>query len=67
MKKYKLPKEFFYIIEGKISNVDYLTFSFDEEDRQKYKDIIEEEKSAGNYFETREEAEEYLEYLMIFY
>lgn len=31
-----MPKEFFYIIGGKISNVDYLTFSFDEEDRQKY-------------------------------
>jgi hypothetical protein len=63
VKELKLPKEFFYIIGGKISNVDYLTFSFDEEDRQKYKDIIEEEKSVGNYFETREEAEEYLEFL----
>lgn len=63
VKELKLPKEFFYIIGGKISNVDYLTFSFDEEDRQKYKDIIEEEKSVGNYFETREEAEKYLEYL----
>ena len=63
VKELKLPKEFFYIIGGKISNVDYLTLLFDEEDRQKYKDIIEEEKSVGNYFETREEAEKYLEYL----
>ena len=59
----ELPKEFFYIIRGKISKVEYLTFSLNEDTKQEYRNIIEEEKSVGNYFETEEEAEEYLEYL----
>lgn len=58
-----LPKEFFYIVGGKISKVEYLTFSFDEDTKQEYKEIIEREKSVGNYFETGEEAKKYLEYL----
>lgn len=59
----ELPKEFFYIIGGKISKVKYLTFSLNEDTKQEYRNIIEEEKSVGNYFETKEEAEKYLEYL----
>ena len=59
----ELPKEFFYIIRGKISKVEYFTFSLNEDTKQEYRNIIEEEKSVGNYFETKEEAEKYLEYL----
>ena len=59
----ELPKEFCYIVRGKISKVEYLTFSLNENTKQEYIDIIEEEKSVGNYFETKEEAEKYLEYL----
>ncbi len=63
IKEPELPKEFFYIIEGKISKVEYLTFSLNEDTKQEYRNIIEEEKSVGNYFKTKEEAEKYLEYL----
>lgn len=63
IKEPKLPKEFFFIVGEKIGNVEYLTFSFDEETRREYKKIVEEYKSVGNYFETKEEAESYLEYL----
>ena len=63
VKEPELPKEFFYVIRGKISKVEYLTFSLNESTKQEYIDIIEEEKSVGNYFETKEEAEKYLEYL----
>lgn len=59
----ELPKEFFYVLINKIASVNYLTYSFDEETRQEYRNIVEKHKSVDNYFETEEEAEEYLEYL----
>lgn len=59
----KMPKEFFFISVNKVVNVNYNSFSFDEESRQNYRDIIEKYKSVGNCFKTKEEAEEYLEYL----
>ena len=58
-----LPKEFFYVLINKIASVNYLTFSFDEETRQEYRNIVEKHKSVDNYFETEEEAKKYLEYL----
>ena len=63
IKETELPKEFFFIVSGKIGNIEYLTFSLNEDTKQEYKNIIEEYKGVGNYFETREEAEKYLEYL----
>ena len=63
IKEPELPKEFFFIVSGKIGNIEYLTFSLNEDTKQEYKNIIEEYKGVGNYFETREEAEKYLEYL----
>jgi len=63
IKELELPKEFFYVLINKIASVNYLTYSFDEETRQEYRNIVEKHKSVGNYFETREEAEKYLEYL----
>lgn len=59
----ELPKEFFYVLINKIASVNYLTYSFDEETRQEYRNIVEKHKSVDNYFETEEEAEKYLEYL----
>ena len=63
IKEPKLPKEFFFIVGEKNGNVEYLTFSFDEETRREYKKIVEEYKSIGNCFETRKEAESYLDFL----
>ena len=59
----ELPKEFFYVLINKIASVNYLTYSFDEETRQEYRNIVEKHKSVDNYFETEEEAKKYLEYL----
>lgn len=59
----ELPKEFFYVLINKIATVNYLTFSFDKDDKKKYIKHMEECKSVGNYFDTKEEAEKYLEYL----
>lgn len=63
VKEPELPKEFFYVLINKIASVNYLTFSFDEETRQEYRNIVEKHKSVDNYFETEEEAKKYLEYL----
>ena len=63
VKEPELPKEFFYVLINKIASVNYLTFSFDEETRQEYRNIVEKHKSVDNYFETKEEAEKYLAYL----
>lgn len=63
VKEPELPKEFFYVLINKIASVNYLTFSFDEETKQEYRNIVEKNKSVDNYFETKEEAEKYLEYL----
>ena len=57
------PKEFFYVLINRIASVSYLAFSFDEETKQEYRNIVEKHKSVDNYFETKEEAEKYLEYL----
>ncbi len=59
----ELPKEFFYVLINKIATVNYLTFSFDKDDKKKYIKHMEECKSVGNYFDTKEEAEKYLTYL----
>lgn len=63
VKEPELPKEFFYVLINKIASVNYLTYSFDEETRQEYRNIVEKHKSVDNYFETKEEAEKYLAYL----
>ena len=63
VKEPELPKEFFYVLINKIASVNYFAYSFDEETRQEYRNIVEKHKSVDNYFETEEEAEKYLEYL----
>lgn len=63
VKEPELPKEFFFVLINKIASVNYLAYSFDEETRQEYRNIVKKHKSVDNYFETREEAEKYLEYL----
>ena len=63
VKELELPKEFFYVLINKIASVNYLTFSFDKDDKKKYIKHMEECKSIGNYFETQEEALKYFEYL----
>lgn len=64
IKEPELPKEFFYVLINKIASVNYLTFSLDEDDKKKYIKHMEECKSVGNHFETEEEAEKYLEFLL---
>lgn len=59
----ELPKKFFYINIDMVSGYNYSYFSMDENTRQEYIRFTERYKSVGNYFETEEEAEKYLEYL----
>lgn len=63
IKELELPKEFFYINIDIVTGYNYSYFSIDENTRQEYIRFIERYKSVGNYFETRDEAEKYLEYL----
>lgn len=63
VKELELPKEFFFVLINKIVSVNYLAYSFDEETKQEYRNIVEKHKSVGNFFETREEAESYLDFL----
>ena len=63
VKELKLPKEFFYINIDMVTGYSFSYFSMDENTRQEYIRFMERHKSVGNYFETREEAEKYLEYL----
>lgn len=57
------PKEFFCIDIDKVVCYDHSFFSSSENTRQEYIRFMEKYKSVGNYFETRKEAEKYLEYL----
>lgn len=59
----ELPKEFFCVDIDRVLGYDYSYFSSSKNTRQEYIRFIEKYKSVGNYFETREEAEKYLEYL----
>lgn len=63
IKEPELPKEFFCIDIDKVICYDYSYFSSNENTRQEYIRFMEKYKSVGNFFETREEAEKYLEYL----
>ena len=59
----ELPKEFFCIDIDKVIGYGYSYFSMNENTIQEYIRFIEKYKSVGNYFDTEEEAEKYLEYL----
>lgn len=63
VKEPELPKEFFYINIDIVTGYSFSYFSMDENTRQEYIRLTERYKSVGNYFETHEEAEKYLEYL----
>lgn len=63
IKEPELPKEFFCIDINKVIGYDYSYFSMNKNTIQEYIRFIEQYKSVGNYFETKEEAEKYLEYL----
>lgn len=63
VKEPELPKEFFCINIDKVINYNYYLFQSRESTRQEYARFVEGYKSVGSFFETREEAEEYLEYL----
>lgn len=58
-----ISDHFYIILGGKVAVIKYIDFSFDKETEQQYMDKKDECKSVGNCFETREEAEKYLEYL----
>ena len=63
IKEPELSEEFFYINIDMVTGYNYSYFSMDENTRQEYIRFTERYKSVGNYFETKEEAEKYLEYL----
>lgn len=63
VKEPELPKEFFCIDVDKVICYGYSFFQHSENTRQEYIRFTEKYKSVGNYFETKEEAEKYLEYL----
>lgn len=63
VKELELPKEFFYINIDMVTGYSFSYFSMDENTRQEYIRFMERHKSVGNFFETKEEAEEYLEFL----
>lgn len=63
VKEPELPKEFFCVDIDKVINYSYYLFQSRESTRREYARFVEKYKSVGNYFETREEAEKYLEYL----
>lgn len=63
VKEPELPKEFFYINIDMVTGYSFSYFSMDENTRQEYIRFMERYKSVGNFFETKEEAEKYLEYL----
>lgn len=63
VKEPELPKEFFCIDINKVIGYDYSYFSMNKNTIQEYIRFIEQYKSVGNYFETKEEAEKYLAYL----
>lgn len=63
VKEPELPKKFFFIDIDTVIGYSYSYFSMNEKAIQKYIKLIENYKSVGNFFETREEAEKYLEYL----
>lgn len=63
VKEPELPKEFFCIDIDKVIGYGYSYFSMNENTIREYIRFIEKYKSVGNYFETKEEAEKYLEYL----
>lgn len=63
VKESELPKEFFCIDIDKVICYDYSFFQSSKNTKQEYVRFIKKYKSIGNYFETREEAEKYIEYL----
>lgn len=63
IKEPELPEEFFYINIDMVTGYSFSYFSMDENTRQEYIRFMERHKSVGNFFETKEEAEKYLEYL----
>lgn len=63
VEKPKLPKEFFFISEDMVATLCYVSFSYNEETKADYASVVRNYKSVGNFFETRKQAEDYLDYL----
>lgn len=63
-KEEKFSERIFYILpDGVIDTIETVNYSNTKDNRKEYKEYKEKLKSVGNCFETREEAEKYLEYL----
>ena len=63
IKKIDLAEHFFIILGGRVDIIKFINYTYSDETEQEYIKKKEECKSVGNFFETREEAEKYLEYL----
>lgn len=63
IKKIDLAEHFFIILGGRVDIIKFINYTYSDETEQEYIKKKEECKSVGNCFETREEAEKYLEYL----
>lgn len=63
-KEEKFSERIFYILpDGVIDTIETVNYSNTKDNRKEYKEYKEKLKSVGNCFETREEAEKYLEFL----
>ena len=63
IKKIDLAEHFFIILGGRVDIIKFINYTYSDETEQEYIKKKEECKSVGNFFENREEAEKYLEYL----
>lgn len=63
-KEEKFSERIFYILaDGGVDSIETVNYSNTKDNRKEYKEYKEKLKSVGNCFETREEAEKYLEFL----
>lgn len=63
-KEEKFSERIFYILpDGGIDTIETVNYSNTKDNRKEYKEYKKKLKSVGNCFETREEAEKYLEFL----
>lgn len=64
IKEEEFSERIFYILAaGGVDSIETVNYSNTKDNRQEYKEYKGKLKSVGNCFETREEAEKYLEYL----
>lgn len=64
IKEEEFSERIFYILAaGGVDSIETVNYSNTKDNRKEYKEYKGKPKSVGNCFETREEAEKYLEYL----